>query len=125
MISHTCSIGNRSDDLASQGNMLTLRRAHCVIEVGENRCNSHRLDDEPNKGSGQTNTGIWSAVIRVEKIRSCAKFPFIWLKGVPATAHQNAWFMHDGAPAHFSIAVRYNLNVTYPDRWIGCSGPVS
>ncbi|GFU42803.1 uncharacterized protein TNCV_3139881 [Trichonephila clavipes] len=30
--------------------------------------------------------------------------------------------MHDGAPAHFSIAVRNHLHTTYPERWIGLVG---
>ncbi|GBL93627.1 hypothetical protein AVEN_25625-1 [Araneus ventricosus] len=35
------------------------------------------------------------------------------------------WFMHDGAPAHFSIVVRNHLDATYPGRWIGRGGPVA
>ncbi|GBM61807.1 hypothetical protein AVEN_80449-1 [Araneus ventricosus] len=34
------------------------------------------------------------------------------------------WFMHDGAPAHFSSTVQHFLNATYPARWIGSGGPV-
>ncbi|GFS84115.1 uncharacterized protein TNCV_2365041 [Trichonephila clavipes] len=34
MISHTCSMGERSDDLAGQGNISTLGRAHCVTTEG-------------------------------------------------------------------------------------------
>lgn len=32
--------------------------------------------------------------------------------------------MYDSAPAYFSIAVRNDLDVTYPGRWIGHSGHV-
>jgi hypothetical protein len=35
------------------------------------------------------------------------------------------WYMHDGAPAHFSLAVRDVLNNTYHDRWIGRGGPTA
>ncbi|GBN98902.1 hypothetical protein AVEN_119552-1 [Araneus ventricosus] len=35
------------------------------------------------------------------------------------------WFMHNGAPAQFSITVRHFLNATYPARWIGRCGPVA
>lgn len=30
---------------------------------------------------------------------------------------------HDGAPPHFSLAVRNHLNAMYPNRWIGRGGP--
>jgi hypothetical protein len=33
--------------------------------------------------------------------------------------------MHDGAPAHFSRAVRDVLNNTYHDPWIGRGGPTA
>jgi hypothetical protein len=32
--------------------------------------------------------------------------------------------MHDGAPPHFSIAVREFLDNMYPARWIGWGGPI-
>ncbi|GBN46310.1 hypothetical protein AVEN_262264-1 [Araneus ventricosus] len=38
------------------------------------------------------------------------------------------WFLHDGAPAHYSIGVRLHLNATYGQQWIGrvvqCFGPL-
>jgi len=34
-------------------------------------------------------------------------------------------YQHDGAPAHFSRAVRDYLDQTYPGRWIGKGGPVA
>ncbi|KZC12728.1 hypothetical protein WN55_05355 [Dufourea novaeangliae] len=34
------------------------------------------------------------------------------------------WFMHDGAPPHYTIAVREHLNEYFGDRWIGRGGPV-
>ena len=34
-------------------------------------------------------------------------------------------FQQDGAPAHFSKAVRSWLNNKFPDRWIGRGGPIS
>ena len=36
----------------------------------------------------------------------------------------NMWFIHDGAPAHFSNNVRNHLNRTFPNKWIGCGGPI-
>jgi hypothetical protein len=35
------------------------------------------------------------------------------------------WYMHDGAPAHFSRDVRDVLNNTYDDRRIGREGPTA
>jgi hypothetical protein len=35
------------------------------------------------------------------------------------------WFMHDGAPPHFSIRVREFLDNMYPAWWIGRGGPTA
>ncbi|KAJ4439731.1 hypothetical protein ANN_07859 [Periplaneta americana] len=32
---------------------------------------------------------------------------------------QQIWFQHDGAPAHFSLAIREHLHQTFRKRWIG------
>lgn len=45
------------------------------------------------------------------------------LEDVPIQLRRRSWFMHDGAPAHFSIAVRQHLDVVYPGHWIGREGP--
>jgi hypothetical protein len=37
---------------------------------------------------------------------------------------QNAYWMQDGAPAHFKRNVRDYLNALFPNRWIGRSGPI-
>nr|XP_018913457.1 PREDICTED: uncharacterized protein LOC109041542 [Bemisia tabaci] len=34
------------------------------------------------------------------------------------------WFQQDGAPAHFSLAVRNYLNAEFPGRWIGRRGAI-
>ncbi|GFW44067.1 uncharacterized protein TNCV_998321 [Trichonephila clavipes] len=44
------------------------------------------------------------------------------LHGIPATAHQNVWFMHDDAPTYFSIALSSYFRATYPDCFIGRGG---
>jgi hypothetical protein len=33
-------------------------------------------------------------------------------------------FQQDGAPAHWGLHVRRSLNETFPDQWIGRSGPI-
>jgi hypothetical protein len=47
------------------------------------------------------------------------------LEGVPLAVRARMWYMHDGAPAHFSRAVRDVLSNTYHDRWIGRGGPTA
>jgi hypothetical protein len=46
------------------------------------------------------------------------------LEDVPLAVRARVWYMHDGAPAHFSRAVRDVLNNTYQDQWIGRGGPL-
>lgn len=47
------------------------------------------------------------------------------LDEVPLQIRQNLWFMQDGAPAHFSVAVRDFLNTRFPNHWIGRAGPIA
>jgi hypothetical protein len=47
------------------------------------------------------------------------------LEDVPLAVRARIWYMHDGAPAHFSRAVRAVLNNTHHDRWIGRRGPIA
>lgn len=49
----------------------------------------------------------------------------ILLEDVPLLLRQQIWFMHDGAPAHFSILARQFLNQTFNNRWMGRGGPQS
>lgn len=43
---------------------------------------------------------------------------------LPQNVRENIIFMHDGAPAHWSIDVRRYLDVAYPNKWIGRGGPM-
>lgn len=47
----------------------------------------------------------------------------ILLDEVPLLVRASMWFMHDGAPAHFSVVARQHLDIAYPNRWIGRAGP--
>ena len=47
------------------------------------------------------------------------------LEEVPLNVRRDLWFMHDGAPAHFSLRVRQHLNETFLEKWIGRGGPVA
>lgn len=44
------------------------------------------------------------------------------LEEVPIQLRQRMLFLHDGAPAHFSLVARQYLDITYPNRWIGRGG---
>lgn len=43
----------------------------------------------------------------------------ILLEDVPLLIRQGMWYMHDGAPPHYSLDVRQYLHDQYPNRWIG------
>ncbi|KAJ8978460.1 hypothetical protein NQ317_002914 [Molorchus minor] len=45
------------------------------------------------------------------------------LDNVPLQLRQIMYFMHDVAPAHFSLIVRQYLDDEYQNRWIGRGGP--
>ena len=47
------------------------------------------------------------------------------LEDVPLDVRQRMWFLHDGAPPHFSLTARQFLNDIYPGRWIGRGGPIA
>lgn len=46
------------------------------------------------------------------------------LEVVPLAVRQRMMFQQDGAPPHFTRAVRQHLDQQYPDRWIGRGGPI-
>lgn len=46
------------------------------------------------------------------------------LENVPLSERLDAWFMMDGAPAHFSRDVRNHIGNTYGEKWIAREGPV-
>lgn len=48
------------------------------------------------------------------------------LEEIPIATRQRMWYMHDGAPAHFSLIARNWLNQPnhYANRWIGRGGPI-
>jgi hypothetical protein len=47
------------------------------------------------------------------------------LEDVPLRGRAQMWFMHDGAPPHFTITVREHLHNTYPEQWIGHGGTIT
>lgn len=49
------------------------------------------------------------------------------LEDIPVNGRRRMWFMHDGAPAHFSHLARDWLSqpFNYGNRWIGRGGPIA
>lgn len=45
------------------------------------------------------------------------------LEDIPLGIRHNMWFLHDGAPPHIGRRVRRFLDIRFPGRWIGRSGP--
>ncbi|EZA54457.1 hypothetical protein X777_05723 [Ooceraea biroi] len=41
------------------------------------------------------------------------------LDDVPLAVRRRTWFMHDGAPPHFSVDVRQWLHRRFPYQWVG------
>ena len=47
------------------------------------------------------------------------------LEDVTLNVRRSMWYQQDGAPPHFSRAVRDTLNIMFPRRWVGRRGPVN
>jgi hypothetical protein len=47
------------------------------------------------------------------------------LEDEPLAVTARMWYMRDGAPAHFSPAVREVLRIAFHDQWIGREGPTA
>ena len=45
------------------------------------------------------------------------------LAAIPEYTRNRMWLQQDGAPAHFSREVKYYLDETFPNQWIGRNGP--
>jgi hypothetical protein len=48
----------------------------------------------------------------------------VLMEMVPVAKRVRVVNRHDGAPAHYSHLATHHLNLTFPERWIGCSGHV-
>ena len=46
------------------------------------------------------------------------------LDDIPLAVVARIHYMHDGAPAHFSLRAQRHLNECFPGRWIGREGPI-
>ena len=53
------------------------------------------------------------------------ELPGLLHEDVSLATRNSMWFMHDGAPAHFSHVAREYLDVAYPNRCMGHAGPVA
>jgi hypothetical protein len=48
-----------------------------------------------------------------------------FLADVPLIICRKLHFVHDGAPAHFSLIARRYLNRKFPGQWIGRGGQIA
>lgn len=46
------------------------------------------------------------------------------LADLPVRTRAGMWFMHDGAPPHFSREARSKLDEMFPNKWVGRNGPI-
>ena len=53
------------------------------------------------------------------------ELPGLLHEDAPLATRNSMWFMHDGAPAHFSHVAREYLHVAYPNRWMSRAGRVA
>jgi len=47
------------------------------------------------------------------------------LEDIPLMTRSQMYFQHDGAPPHYTWCVKEYLNESFPNRWLGCGGPVA
>ncbi|GFX26351.1 hypothetical protein TNCV_949491 [Trichonephila clavipes] len=113
--------------------MLTINHritwGHKPCLVGEIRDNNSRLNnDEPEVGSGPnieeiyincSNASIWYIIPCFHALL----FPID--RGSTGHCAKIAWFIHDDAPAYFSIVLLNRFHATYLGRWIGHREPVT
>jgi hypothetical protein len=66
-------------------------------------------------------TGIQATTTEISSYMICQKL----LESVQLAVRARMWYMRDGAPAHFSRAVREVLSNTCHDRCIGRGGPTA
>jgi hypothetical protein len=98
--------------------------------------NPHAI--KPNRPQHQFSVNVWAGIFADDlfvfmlppRLNGMVYLNFLreelpdLLDDVPLQLRQNMWFMHDGAPAHYSVAVREHLNESFPNQWIGRGGPV-
>ena len=48
-----------------------------------------------------------------------------YMEDMPVASRQQMFFMHDGAPAYFSLSVREDFDAHYPGCWIGRGGLIA
>ena len=46
------------------------------------------------------------------------------LEDIPLMIRSQMYFQNDGAHPHYTRHVRYYLNEFFPNRWLGCGGPI-
>jgi len=47
------------------------------------------------------------------------------LEDITLMIRSQMYFQHDWAPPHYTRHVRVYLNRSFPNRWLGCGGPIA
>lgn len=91
----------------------------------------HQVKFSVNIWAGIVGNCVLGPVIMPPRLNGAAYLDFLQntlplvMEDVPLAIRRELWFQHDGAPAHFSRAVREHLNNTYRECWIGRGGHVA
>ncbi|KDR21584.1 hypothetical protein L798_01738, partial [Zootermopsis nevadensis] len=67
---------------------------------------------------------VWTGIVG-DVLVGPHTLPSRLVEDVALNIRRRMWFMHDGAPAHFSSRVRDHHKKQYLQRWILCGGPVA
>lgn len=96
-------------------------------------CGSPKIPRTLYLGKCNTIINIWEAIFEEHLLRptlypSCLNganydvflqhIMLVLMQGIPATVRQNMWFMHNGTPAYFMIAVLKDFDAIYLSWWI-------
>ena len=47
------------------------------------------------------------------------------VEDIPLQLRRNMWFQLGTCPEHYGRGPRQYLNINYPNKWIGCAGPLA
>lgn len=103
------------------------RNSHIWAEENPHKARVHHFQDEfsINVWCGIIGDNVLGPVELPNRLNGASYLQFLrnnlddLLNNANNINRRQMWFMQDGAPPHFSIAVRNHLNERFPHRWIG------